>query len=1026
MMTIATASLLLLTSVHGQTPHEDFEKAKLDIATIQFYVISTLDEMNSTLESILVDDINSTLEHQSTFSRRIKDISNTLDRIPLDVDSYDILLGYRDSLTFTNENLTGLVSAFESVLGAIDLFNSISLSDWNYTIMKEKLVALDHAFSLFGPSIEQMRGFAQDLKNDLGLISDLGLDTANQRRLLDLIEIRIDELHDEGASPDLIAPILMEGLFPFWDGSIGNLSAEYDPFEELGLRSGILTTISPDLDGELRTIVDEIGMTVQISHNVLDGMRRNQTGFLVMMDYLEEGNTSLGIDHLDMYNKASAHLLDLEEGLVSQKDTYEWFEVHLADVPRENLSVLEALIGSYRFRFEEFSPLTTQFQELSGYLSTILEMNLVEVLIIDDLNMSTFKVMDLKLPDDLPSKIEEMMTLNELLDDELVKVERIWPGELTSLYRPLNRTSIYTYRFSISHIQLVENLREMNNSFVRSSFDDDRERLVDTIGLLQTMEIEFDRLKRFSSEVNRTEIGMDLSSLSLLQLQLDNYKVIIANLSEKYDITGLFLRMPDQPVPYDDVLEISIILIVEQVVGGIDLPTGEYVEVYMDGILIEELITDDGWGSISLVVDRNWTLGEHAIDIHHNASDQWDNGSFWVRRIMTRLDVAAPYKVIEPDEVIVVSASLIDEFGRILKETIFIGGVEHDNPGIVYSDISFNEPGERYLDFLYPGDGWTFLSTNAIIFNVSWPSTILLYIETGEVFLDEWINGTVEMVQGQGRSFLHHGNNTSYLGATLTEQSYNFSINSSKLGIGLHRFMVSHSTDVNWSRNGNSNSIWVRVIERPGPVEPPINQTPDDDDDDDDIILPDDDEDNGKDGPFARQFRIIALVILLLLVFIIVVLFVQRRRKTGDKMKFVFPSVKKKTIKVLALEEEVVTEPDVKRTTLEPDLKKARAILSKDRSDPSRDAVIASYLEVIDRSPDAIGLKRSQTPREVWSRLSEEGADRNDSISLVTNFEDAVYKEGSPSTERVDRVKLSAGRLLTWFTSTKPVNEEQR
>ncbi|MEA3558824.1 MAG: hypothetical protein U9R75_06170 [Candidatus Thermoplasmatota archaeon] len=1012
---LSLAVMMLFSSVYGQVSHEDYDKARIDVVAVRYYVRSTLNELNLTLEAMLIDDNGSAVEHLDLFSNRIDDISETLERIPENVDSYSILVEFEGGLISARDNATELVSAFTDVLWAINVFGEIDLSSWNISLMKEELMNLNRALSLFSPSLNIMRDELNDLDIDLSRMQDQGLSVSNQRSLLVEISGHVIDLEMNGTSPEIVGPILMNGLLPPWDEALSDLASEMDANTTLGERTVVLSTIVSDLSGGLEGIVDVIATRMYSTFEGITSFRGNQISFLSSMDILENDSfDDLGLKY-SLYGVTEQHLVEMEDEVMTQMGTSLWAEAYDVGTPDRNLSRLNELVETYRDRLDDYSPLISQLEELAGEVSYLQQMNVFDPDPNNDGNISFEEIGYMELPSGLFEQLENVSGLNRDVKDQLELIGPPWNEVLSELYFPLNITSSSTAEFSRKHLSFIETISSMEILNVRSGEMENVKLLIQALTDLPGLYSELEAMEEASSLVNGSEIGMDTSALPDLRDQLEMYKDLLLSLAHEYNVTGLFLDVPSDPIPYDAHFKISILLMNRAIDDSIGMLDGERVQISIDGRNITNITTVKGIGSAYIEVSRNWSLEKHNVSAYHEKSMKWSNSTFTIRRINTKLFMRSDILVLEPNETTMIHISGKDELGRNLpgpvlfnKEEVMIGygaSIEHH----------FDRTGEQTVPAVFEGDNWTAPSSSCLLYNVSFPSEILLILEEGTVLLNETVNGSANLLFGEGNISLSMGNLTMELGKLRTGENSSFSVQAGDLGIGLHRVQLTHMTHVNRSRDGKSNVLWVLVQEPPETEEPAMNDTPVDKDDDD--TNDDDDDTNDDEIPsMEKAFKVLALVMLVTLVLAIAFLFIRRRWKTGDRMKFAVPVPKRTTVKVQAIEQILDENVNAARAKpLAPDLSKARALIEKERSDPLRDTVIASYLEVIDRSPERIGLRRSNTPREVWSNLSRSGADRASSTSLVTNFEEALYREGSPSRERADHVRSSAGMIISWF-----------
>jgi hypothetical protein len=213
------------------------------------------------------------------------------------------------------------------------------------------------------------------------------------------------------------------------------------------------------------------------------------------------------------------------------------------------------------------------------------------------------------------------------------------------------------------------------------------------------------------------------------------------------------------------------------------------------------------------------------------------------------------------------------------------------------------------------------------------------------------------------------------------------------------------------------------ATDNPGDKDPPV-------DDDDENPADDDDEDDedGKEGNMDDPFwdppgpigpvdlDLLQWLIFIVLVFAIVstasfLLLKNRRgmfRKRTGKINFRLPSIYTGIHAGGRVSEPVMEtgrgmKPVVVRTTRE--------------VGGDRERLIMHYLDMIESSPEEFGITRSMTPREVSSRLIQNGLDEDLAIRVSSDFEYSIYRLGRPEKKTLERFDRDKGTVKGWFSA---------
>ncbi|MFW3146987.1 MAG: hypothetical protein ACMUIE_09270 [Thermoplasmatota archaeon] len=1021
--------LLLIISGNGlgRTHHEDYDDARLNEETIQLYIQTILEQIGSVLQAILEDDRETIDSEMSSILDSAEDVRDTLSRIPEEVDSYGLLTDKNTLLQGTVLNLSLVVSSYNDNAWSLQTLSNISISDWNLSSLRSRLFAISRAFHLLPRSNSLVKAHLEDLEANLRefIVSGYG----SEEHLLTIREIgpQIENKSLESPRPFDVEVELVNDIAAHWSRDLTNISLEKDPGITLMNMTRTLGLALPEPTSVIYTSLKGISEQMGTASDSISSFRYNQTGFLTSMNELEDAGGSGLLEIYEIYISTYGFIINMTEEIDHQEEIFSWvMKYHIGGVD-ERISDLRDLVNDYESRYKALSLLYIRLQNLSLQTSLLQWMNVQYPDLDGSGELSSGELRNLTFPENILESILDLGTEKERTLGEIQSIGPPWDDILRELFLPLDTAVDSTLDLTRAHMDLVRDLKKLTEDPIRSSAVEKISLLKRAAGALATMEAEFSSMEFYSLEVASSDVGMDTTALDPIQALLSLYRETVANLSRELNLTGLYIGIDNRVVPYDGTITVRILLVTGSGIGPDALPTGERIDIYIDGMVRGSSTTTEGLAVFQGDVTRDMELGEHLIEVVHQDTGNRSNITFRVRKMHSYLYIGAPSVYIEPGRSVTVTWRVRDEFGRPVN-----GIVEYKNDtatvnGDLELDMIFPEHGEHEMRIHYVGDEWTETSNATMTFNVSYIPVINLTAENSTILLNDTINLYLELGIGHGGVSLVIDGNVTDLGTFHSPELRTVEMNASDLGPGFHDLKAVFRTHTNMVRDGESRILLLLVLnnwsdiddKEENETEPPV--IVDDDDDEEEPPIEEPDEEDDEEGPreeglLVRVWKLIALAGTLLIVVILVFLVIRNRRVRKEHLKVVLPKVLSRR-RIERTDEGAEEELQPTQPSLDPDLSRARKLLGSGETDKGREKVIVSYLKVLDSAPEGIGLSNIDTPREVGSKLKTAGTDCKTTDDLTEGFEGAIYRSSSPSQEQVERVDRSAGRIIRTFGS---------
>ena len=1013
--TLVLVTVLLLHQVQAGPSHEDYDKAELDERTVLFFIEETLMGINLTLEAVLSDDVEA-LEGGSLFLvQRLEDISETMEKIPKAIDSYRLLEDYREGMKGLEMNLSFFMNTTLELLEMIEEFRSFNITTWNLSVLQKSLLGFDNAIIGFEPAMNGALDAYGKVKENLEQLEESGLDLSHQLEILERYPSHHAELLLNSTSGWRVYPHILAHILPLWSDSLRSIN------DGNGSRSGLrgaldlLELVRPLLRSDLGELVQEVILEYS---SIANSCGRLGDGFPEaeqMLRSLEEGGLE-GIARL--YSETGALLDSIEGDLEFQWSVWENISV-MDDGPLdENLTELE--IGLQRFldRYDEVTLFTDSLLRISGMISDLVSLNVLDPDMDGDGNLSMTEAIDLALPEQMDLLVLELISLENELQTEMKGIDPEDYGDVISLYNDLNSTSDAAVSLSIQHTEFQRRVR--NLVLDQGSDEKLKTHFFGMIGSYLGMRSSLVKLNESYLYLNNTILQMNISGeIEDMFRLLDLYGTLLEDISVELNISGLFIMVDKIKAPYDSAVIVSALLATVPDPTFDPFPSGEPLSLALDGVNITRGRTLKGITSMRVELTRDLSIGPHNITVSYsfgNNSVLTARTAVEVRKLLTRVQLEASSYLVSPDEMFNVSVSVVDEMNRIVGGNASLGKEELLIEGRNDIPVSLKGPGDEYLRCDYPGDQWYESSWIRRLFNVSTDPVIEVLPPERQVLQGNPFNITVRVLNGKGALNLTLDGN-GYLDINVSfGDEFTVSINTSSLETGQHQILPYIITVTPLVRNGSGPRVVFNVLERPPVIIPEEPEKPDEPDENE-TPLDDDEERSEELSPLLKTIRLVATVILVILLIVTAVLLIVRRVRTKDKIEIYIPG---RVFRRKRSSWELEGDAEMKTLKQKKDTEIADRYPELRKMDPNKARVIGSYLDVVERAPFELRLNGTDTPREINDKFVRNGADREAADGLTRNVEDALYREERPTEEMVRNVDSSSRKLINWFVSIRP------
>jgi len=1001
--------LVLLPLAAGSPHHEDYDEASMDVGILQKYLESSVGELNLTLLAINEYDPASAVGHSLNYSDLVKRAKDVLSEIPDSVDSYGVLSSMVEVMSRAEGNLTITARMFKEALFYLPHIEDLDLGPWEYASLRQNLTLMDRAVRYYGWSVDRMDKGIAGLLKDISSMRSADLDVSGPMESLYPVRGIVEDLSARTISPEDVAKAVELRLIPAWGYGLEDIASEEDPDPSLNGMSNVLGRVLSELSP---AVYEPLNDTLAIFISAYDGLlmfREAQVSFLLSLEALKNGSEE--VDFTKRYSllfRANSDIQSMEEALEGQKEVSEDLGVPHPIIDAEILK-LETMIKNYREKLGSVEIFNDELAELAEELEVLILKNTLEADIDGD---GSIGLTEVQMTEDIEAPIEEAELLRGNttgMDSRIGSLPSPYWEDISALFQPLRESCYAACDLTLDHGFFLDSIRGLSPD--NGSGGGDERYFLDALGALIGMKGRLSLLESTSSFMD-PELGFDNGSFGPLNILLDMYMDLLARVAERFNNTFLVLDLDRKVGPYDSLMGISVVLMKVLPGKGVEYPRGETVELKLDGIHLMNLTTTGGPSMGSFTIDRSLTVGEHRLNATLNTSEGtfYDGGTFGVRKIITRSSIGTVASQAVVGKEFQVHLRVADEFSRPVSGNVTLNGELISLNGSATIELTFDEVGNRTLVLRYGGDEHLSPSEAQVEIEVSRGSELVLRMNRTVVRLGEQVEGTLEIVFGEGIARVVVGNMTISLGRAGTPTMLDFDINSTNLGVGNHTLRGYLETRVDWVSSGWSNSLVLKVL----PPEEPEEVPPDDG-----SPLPEEPAGNATASGRRDFSDLFSWVVITAIVFTVILavglaFFIARTRKRTRELEKDAPPVE------MPLEEEEID--GMRRTAhgrriIFPKVNTnlARRYLGEQVIDKNKAIVISTYLELLSRAPGELDLNMDLTPREVGEHLIAKGAEKDLTERITFSFEEAVYMKEPPTPSMAVKFREDAGEMLGWF-----------
>ncbi|MBN1538570.1 MAG: hypothetical protein JW939_00360, partial [Candidatus Thermoplasmatota archaeon] len=595
--------------------HEDYDRAKLDLDTIRYFIASTKEQINRTLEALLVEDIDDAFGGSQNITDHITRIGQTLEDIPTGIDSYSELELVHSGLAAIESNLSVLVERASELLSSVATASAVNISSWNVTGTFEPLQALDGILTSLPDiikgidvSLESLSGTMDDLQNS-GIVLD------HQIMLLSDVSLHYRSMDTDWIVAEVLKNDIMKGLMEGWGKGLHSMANHTGPDIILVQRLDLLRSVP---------LVSDLALLVNA---VVSDLDRVSLSFIQLWDLfrdmeekeaLLEGTYKNRIEgQYKIFRSAQESvegvtgILLIHREVLSENSHYDNGSVN------ENLTNLEIWRDRYVEWLNSLDLFDHDLQVMSDLMSRILALQVLDPDTDGDGNLSFEEGADLTM-DTLPGELLFNLTrTKEELRAEIMSIE----GPLFNTYMPvfsiLNITAAEVSTFTSGHLSLVKDLASLCKSETTLT---DRQYLA----LLERSASSYLNMIGSLGAISDTNISLQGSNITFnnssephLFRLLSFYKELLLNVSGARNLTGVYLELDRTVAPYGSEVHARVLIVERNTDGSLTYPHGRTVVFMLDGSNLTETQIYQGSAIVGIPIDNFMSIGRHAVMVSY-------------------------------------------------------------------------------------------------------------------------------------------------------------------------------------------------------------------------------------------------------------------------------------------------------------------------------------------------------------------------------------------------------------------------
>ncbi len=1033
LITILFISQLVSAEVH----HENYDEAGTDLLALIYYLQSSFEVLNRTLTSVISLDLETSIETSDEFTSMVENAKITLSHIPPEVDSYPPLNLSVELLGSIDYHLSSLVMGLKENLDAISDLETYSFNLWTIPSIRENLTMADSALVFFEEGLVSMKSGRSSLKDDLETflsfdwtridkdLKEVDLGIGSKLTMVQEIIGTIDNLDENRSSVQEVLKELMITPIKDWDRSLKDLLEERNPDGSLTRDNDIISASDRDLSNEMTSILEERMISLGEAENSTFDLRERQVIFLEHISVLEKDPGSSPAERIAGFEICLDSLDGMRKEVGISRDILMDLNEYDNGTISQDLDDLEDLIKVYAARLDRIEIWVPDLQSIIDDMEMILWMNVIKADRDENGSLDNGEVDLLVLDEEVFLQISNIWDILEDARSELTFLPAEYFPEVSSVIPMVEDCLFRIEGFTTSHRDLIVSMKIISDGTTRGLLELQME-LFEALASLSRLNNYLTGTIALSGTLVTQGLVLETDWEGPLKDLISLYQDYLLTKRELIDGPIIYLSLDRNTVPYDTSMGYSVIAVDVDPITGAYLPEGREVLLYLDGEGYRTLQLDHGSSSGRIEIERTFSLGHHDLNatmLSGSGSFVWSEASFSVRKLLTNVIADPSVTMIDHKKKGEIHFEVKDELFRVLETNISIenGDLEIDTP----SDQTLGPYplGINILTASFLGSEIFEGSSTDFRIDVIQDPKITIFSDRTLYGKNDTINISISQQRGNGSISVHFDAVSFELGKMAQEEDHSFLLDPSALGNGTFMVKARFTSLEPWTKDGWSNAIYIIIdlsIDSVDEIPGDDDDTPADDDipiDDDDIPIDDEGDDPfwdppGPVGPIRKDILQWLLFVLLIATILIVSSYFILKRKRGRTEKttkrdhFRLPSIYT-GLPTRALQAPIPSDQEVKPVV-------ARSIRTIDME---REKLIRYYLEMIESSPEQIGISRSMTPREVSVKLMDSGLDPDLSQRIAKDFEWSIYKLGRPDTDTLERFNGDKGKVKGWFSS---------
>jgi len=816
MALLTLTALLLISSSVAEIPHEDYDRARLNLEIVHLFLETAFRRAEAALAAAADERLEEAEENLTLFRAAMESAMETLEEVNPSVPSYPLIAEEMSNISSLYNPLLDVVG------GLLDLFENLD-AYINYTVplpgalasawsLLENLTTPFEAYSRASASLRRAEGGAASLREALINISS-AYDTSGMMRNLKRVVSLLDSTYIPPFLPTVLSPVAL-----FFEEEVASsllliTEGEVDPplpEEHAASISGANSAAPPDLRAELGRVfpyllfeyttlsglISRIHLLYELKENVSGPFYRRVSSYYNSMELLGEMEAEVG----DMEN---FHGELLKVGAGSEK-------------MGEAIDEIRVWLFNWRDGLTHLLNLTGELHLLSGMISHSVGGALWDYDRDGDSHLDVEEILlgwSLQVQE---RKTEELLAEVEEVRRAVVNFTGILSGEFLSVFDIEEEGSELCREFLARHRAFLQVLQS-------TALSPTLEAIEALWGYYGALNSTFFEIVEISRKLDDAGYPLDNTSLKNAEKMLEEYYRLIANLTLTLP-EGLIIYTSKPSYPLGDILVILGRAYMNGPLKGKDVN----ITLFSQNFTVRT--TEEGAFSLTLPIPFSTAPGRYTAEARiFNMSA---NCTFRVTLIPVKLSFRLTELYAEPGEEVPFQATSEDLWGESVNSTLLLDGNPFANiNGSGGGTVSITSFGTHAFKLAFAGDPYHLpRATPEVYLNISLPLTLLLSASNTTLYRNSSVNLTLQGAPpGRYVEFIS-APSALQLRVLAPQEVVNVTLRWGDLPPGEYLLRAIYRAQDPIYRDAESNPLIIRVVDE----EPPLpgegkeeNQSPD-------------------------------------------------------------------------------------------------------------------------------------------------------------------------------------------------------